>query len=99
MGCRAALAGIQRADPTAMPLAPWDVRSEPMIQYKNFVIECAVESQNGFYQSRIFISMLDDGNPVNGFAFPPYPGASIQTETLARKGAEQWAREWIDENF
>ena len=28
-----------------------------------------------------------------------YPGATLQTESLARTGAEQWAREWIDENF
>ena len=71
-----------------------------MIQYKNFIIECGVEAlKNGLYQARIFISMLDGGNPVNGFAFPPYPGACIQTESLARTGAEQWAREWIDENF
>ncbi|OZI60038.1 hypothetical protein [Bordetella genomosp. 11] len=71
-----------------------------MIQYKNFVIECGVEaSKNGCYQARIFISMLEGGDPVNGFAFPPYPGASIPTESLARKDAEQWAREWIDENF
>ncbi|ARP87086.1 hypothetical protein [Bordetella genomosp. 9] len=71
-----------------------------MIQYKNFIIECGVEtSKNGLYQTRIFISMLEDGTPVNGFAFPPYPGASIQTATLARKDAEQWARDWIDENF
>lgn len=71
-----------------------------MIQYKNFVIECGVEAlKNGLYQARIFISILEEGNPVNGFSFPPYPGATLQTESLARTGAEQWAREWIDENF
>ncbi|ANN66568.1 hypothetical protein [Bordetella bronchialis] len=71
-----------------------------MIQYKNFIIECGVETlKDGLFQARIFISMLESGNPVNGFAFPPYPGSSIQTENLARKGAEQWARQWIDENF
>jgi hypothetical protein len=71
-----------------------------MIQYKNFIIECAVETlKNGLCQARIFISMLEHGHPVNGFAFPPYPGALIQTESLARQGAEEWAREWIDENF
>ncbi|AOB30852.1 hypothetical protein AKI39_09330 [Bordetella sp. H567] len=71
-----------------------------MIQYKNFIIECGVEAlKDGLYQTRIFISMLEGGHPVNGFAFPPYPGACIRTESLAREGAEQWAREWIDENF
>ncbi len=71
-----------------------------MIQYKDFIIECAVEAvHNGLYQTRIFISILQGGEPVNGFEFPPFPGASIPTERMARQGAEQWARSWIDENF
>ncbi|ARP81139.1 hypothetical protein CAL12_09980 [Bordetella genomosp. 8] len=71
-----------------------------MIQYKDFIIECAVETlKNDLYQARIFISMLEGGDPVNGFAFPPYPGTSMHNESMARTGAEQWAREWIDENF
>ncbi|MFC4274510.1 hypothetical protein [Achromobacter aloeverae] len=73
-----------------------------MIQYKDFIIECAVEaapSQAGQYQARIFISLLEGGAPVNGFEFPPYPGVRIATPGMARQGAEQWARSWIDENF
>jgi hypothetical protein len=71
-----------------------------MIQYKDFVIECAVEAaNNGLYQARIFISILEGGEPVNGFEFPPFPGANIQSEKTALQGAEQWARKWIDQNF
>lgn len=73
-----------------------------MIQYKDFIIECAVEAapqRSGEYQTRIFISMLEGGEPVNGFEFPPYPNAQIGTPGMARQGAEQWARTWIDENF
>lgn len=71
-----------------------------MIQYKDFVIECAVEpAASGLYEARIFISVLEDGEPVNGFEFPPYPGTTIPSEKTALQGAEQWARTWIDQNF
>lgn len=71
-----------------------------MIHYKNFLIEYAVESTaNGRYQARIYINILENGEPVNGFEFPPYPGAWVETENQARQDAEQWARSWIDMNF
>jgi hypothetical protein len=71
-----------------------------VVQYKDFVIECAVQpAAPGSYQAHIFITILEGGQPINGFEFAPYPGAYADSEPHAREDAEQWARRWIDDNF